>query len=684
VTEDGASGSEPTPEQDASQDTGYTFSQTEALLLVPLVDSAFYDGAGYMDAHERLAAAIEELRAHQDDSEGRAPPADSDTKEALRSPESGGATVGEPAKHEMDRAMMYELVVPFEGPITCRLGRHTGGIWPPEIQCVTEAVADLWEFLAEHVTAPGAKARFHDLALNRGRERFAHAMAARDAYLKFGRSRPVVDLDEGHALLRAWDIDRQFGRNVEEQECRHVIHEALNTAWDAGEHAAGVLLPLLGGLCRTSASAAEDPVPVDLDLERASGLYGTEDSVKYIGELRRSRATSVEERRAIAEWQVGRLASIARSSEGLVKVIRMRDAIDEARRLHLDDLRDALTVELQALPADEVKLESIQTTVPVSRIPYERYFRKFTRDHDWRVGMAGFAQLPPPTGSLDQLKSMAEERRRRPRLADLFRPILLDGDRLPSWQPGSDDEHNEYLIARDAVFVAAVHGNNLAQILDRIHARYGDIPQSELAAFFALEGRGNHELSAVAARALNHYWSGDLEACVHIAVPRIESAARLILKQLDIAIYRTQLGQRPGMYPQLGALLDALEGLDFDEDWAYFLRWLLVNPLGMNLRNEVAHGRVRALSPADAAMVLRALILLVVLAGPGTADDIARDAADPERTTQHGGSDDDLAAKISTPIATPLAYPSSGWMLIDRVVRNLSAKVDALFGRFRP
>jgi hypothetical protein len=393
-------------------------------------------------------------------------------------------------------------------------------------------------------------------------------------------------------------------------------------------------------------------------------LYRLSDAIGEIAELRRGRATTDEERSTVGVWQVEQMAVAARKSEGLVKSVRLVEAISEARRLHLRELEDKLTRELQAIPPEETELEAVRSTVPVSRVPLERYFRQYTRDRDWRVGLRKFAYTPPPTGDVQKLKAALEKRRRRPRIIDMISVVQLDEDRLPTWQPTTEAEQHEYRLAREASFLAAVDGNHLADILDRLLERYVDIPTDDVAAFVALDGRGNYELAAVFARALRHYWDGDLEACIHIAVPRIESAARLILRELDVAIYKVQLGERPGLYPQLGNLLGEFEGLGFDESWVYFLRWLLVERAGKNLRNQVAHGRVRGASRADAALVLRALLLLVRICGPGNEDTLGQGS----QARVPNGSGRSLRKHVARPVEDPVPYPRQALVLVNSVL----------------
>lgn len=700
-----------------SQDTTYVFDADEARVLAPLIDEAFEptDGAStaggavgsrdYLEAHSKLRTSIatffgtttNELDlqgANEDD--GAAASDDPGIDEPVQSASVDAPTVRDPIRHELDRVFMYEFVVPFEGAVTCTLGHYDQDrefVWPPRIEDVTDAVADLWEFMAGEVSAPAAVARFHDLAFIRGRNRFTHAIAARDAYLAFAALAPVGDLDHAHALLRAWAIDRIFGRAAELAVTRLAIERAITAAWDAGRGYPGVVLPLLNALCQTHLAADTDPVQVDALLDRASSLYGAADSVGYVADLRRGRATTDAERLAVGEWQVEQMAAVARASEGFVKAMRLRDAIREAGRLQLRDLEKRLTVELQSLPPEDSKLETLTSDFRISRVPIERFLRQFTRSKDWRRSLRLFSQTAPPTGTAEELEHAAEERRLRPRLADLCSTVLLDEDRLPSWEPVTDEERHEYQKARDAGFRAAATAMQLAEILDRFKDRYGTVPIDEIAAYVSHQGRGNYELAAVFARALHHYWKGDLEACVHIAVPRVESAARLILRELDIAIYRVQLGKRPGQYPPLGSLLDELVALGFDEAWIYYLRWLLTEHTGMNLRNEVAHGRVRAASEAQAALVLRALLLVVLLCGPGNADDIDADLAEEEdahhaneQTGSHAGDQtanrtpptpaaDDLRVVIRQPISDVVRFPARGLIVARHLVNEAWSRI---------
>lgn len=191
--------------------------------------------------------------------------------------------------------------------------------------------------------------------------------------------------------------------------------------------------------------------------------------------------------------------------------------------------------------------------------------------------------------------------------------------------------------------------------------RYGIPGESQVAAFLSHDGRSDESLALSLARSFRHYWQDDYEACVHVVTPKIEAAARALLRELDEGIYRVQVAKEPGQYPGLYVLLQELEKLGLDESWAYFLRWLLLGPFGINIRNEIAHGFVTHTGPVYAALILRAAALLITLAGPqppaavletGKENDQAADLIERPRRDR-----DDLLRLLATPIGAPVPLP---------------------------
>lgn len=161
--------------------------------------------------------------------------------------------------------------------------------------------------------------------------------------------------------------------------------------------------------------------------------------------------------------------------------------------------------------------------------------------------------------------------------------------------------------------------------LDHVVERYGVPPFEELVDAILEQGCRDPQLARGLARGFEHYFKGDYESCAAVVIPKFEAAARSLLRELDEGIYRVQVGKTPGGYVGLYILLGELEKLALDESWAYFFRWLLLGPYGANLRNDVAHGFVFGPGPVYAALLLRAVSVLVLVADTLPADDYLPD-----------------------------------------------------------
>lgn len=189
-------------------------------------------------------------------------------------------------------------------------------------------------------------------------------------------------------------------------------------------------------------------------------------------------------------------------------------------------------------------------------------------------------------------------------------------------------------------------GRLMAEGLRRIAARYGVPSEDDLVDHFVSRGGRDVKLLRSLAKGFRHFWHGDTESCIYLVTPRLETAARNLLLELDEGIYKVEAAKDPGGYPGLYVLLDKLEQIALDESWAYFLRWLLLGPFGANLRNNVAHGLPVNTTAEYAALTLRAVAVLALVSSPTGPDGVA--AEDRERA--------DLVRLLSTPprVAGPI------------------------------
>ena len=173
-----------------------------------------------------------------------------------------------------------------------------------------------------------------------------------------------------------------------------------------------------------------------------------------------------------------------------------------------------------------------------------------------------------------------------------------------------------------------------------IAARFSIPSQADLAEFISSESGTGAHLAGALSTALRLFWAHEYVASVHLAAPKIEAAARALLLELNEPVYRTAIGDSPGQFAGLGALLPYLVDNGLDPDWERFLRTYLLSD-GYNIRNLTAHGYLDEATPATAALVLRACALMVLITGD--------DAAHRDCTA--------VKAALSRPLTPPSPQP---------------------------
>lgn len=82
------------------------------------------------------------------------------------------------------------------------------------------------------------------------------------------------------------------------------------------------------------------------------------------------------------------------------------------------------------------------------------------------------------------------------------------------------------------------------------------------------------------------------------------------------------IGPEPGGVHPLDHLLAALEGI-LDESWRRYLVNSLTEPLGVNLRNRIAHGLIGEAQAYDAALLIHVAAFLRTLESKEARDAIA-------------------------------------------------------------
>ncbi|MFI1236827.1 DUF4209 domain-containing protein [Nocardia salmonicida] len=491
-------------------------------------------------------------------------------------------------------------------------------LWP-SVADVPEDEVTLWTALADAVTVPAAHARLGDLLFARKVPKAGeYGRRAAQAYL-IAVDQHEIDTRTTVYLLRGWTLARRLNDLGLENSALDVLidHVGVIMAYH-NRSMPGVLYPLLRVLCekpRDSTRAEDQSRFVSSVLKILAASETMEHVVAEVARLRRKLLGSGELTQELRDVHADEVAGLYRQAHDApnlaVRFIHLETAAKVAAARGLHEQAKKFVAEMEAINLDDIGMEVIRTSSSIPTWLIEAQLDPYTETSDWRTGFRLFCTDPvAPTGRIQDHRAFAATTGK-----DLLRlPSVLIRNGMPRYTLTTAEEQDKEDVARSAGIQASMYGGILADALQRISQRYGVPSVDELTAVFLELGAVDPRLARSLAKGFGYFWARDHEAVAGIVIPKIEAAARALLRALDEGIYQLQAAKNPGNYPYLPVLLDELEKLALEEDWAYFLRWLLLGPIGLNLRNEYAHGFIDDVGPVQAAMLLRAAVVLITAA----------------------------------------------------------------------
>ncbi|MEV4130411.1 hypothetical protein [Nocardia sp. NPDC049707] len=491
-------------------------------------------------------------------------------------------------------------------------------LWP-RVADVTDDEVTLWTALADAVTVPAAHARLADLLFARKVPKAGgYGRRAAQAYID-AVDRHEIDTRTAVYLLRGWTLARRLKDLGLENSALDVMIDHVDVLMENRNRSMpGAMYPLLRVLCEKpqDSSRVEDLRRyVNLVLKTLAASETREHLIAEVARLRRKLLGSgklTQELRDVHADEVAGLYRQAHDAPNLaVRFIHLETAAKVATARGLHEEAKKFVAEMEVINLDDIGMEVIRTSSSIPTWVIESHLDPYTEASDWRTGIRLFCTDPcAPTGRIQDHRALAATMGK-----DLLRlPTVLIRNGMPRYTLSTDEEQDKEDVARSAGIQADLYGGVLVDALQRISQRYGVPAVDELTAVFLELGAVDPRLARSLAKGFGYFWARDYEAVAGIVIPKIEAAARALLRELDEGIYQVQAAKNPGNYPYLPVLLDELEKLALDEDWAYFLHWQLLGPIGLNLRNEYAHGFIDDVGPIQAAMLLRAAGMLITAA----------------------------------------------------------------------
>lgn len=527
----------------------------------------------------------------------------------------------------LQAALEYHLVIEQEnrrgyGPFGPMM-EMGGKIYPAPLSEMRSDAVDLWARAATLAAVPLVQARFSDLLWERRYGDRPHEWAglAIDQYVaappsEFGEP---MELTEG--LQRALELSIQLNDAPRlERTVRAAVALARETM-EGEDRIPGVPLRLIDSLATLRADRR--PPQLDALIDQALDRYGDDpwNLESTIGI--RSRLLDAGDRPALWRQAVESFADLARRTEGLVKYAHFQHAIELAEEHGLRDEAERLRREVEELPEDALDLHAVSAEVEVPREQIDQFIDGVVGHDDLESALTRFGSHLP-TGLPDENRAFVAQLMAEHPLQFLFTKMVIGPENSLVRSVGEDDQADQALTDHEAQR-ASMFSVFAVEMLDRMSQRYGSLAQASK--WFESE-LIEPEVAERLGRAMELYESGDPDSAAALLAPRLERVVRRIASLVGLTVTKSPDRRgNPGGVKGLGQLIGALEGA-LDEPTRRYLRVLLSEVTGLNLRNRVGHGLADLIAQREAALLIHAACHVRLLQpGPAAAEPPAEPAA---------------------------------------------------------
>jgi hypothetical protein len=527
------------------------------------------------------------------------------------------------SESEADRELVRPFVFAFgymlvhdlerraeDGPFAPELVTQQGQ-FPPPLHEIEQGDTDAWKAAVEQLDDPIALSRLHDLLWERrdGDRPDLHARAAIDAYITLSDNRGWASIDRVDCVTRALELARVISDPDREAGAVDAATRLIEEDLASDDGGPGVSLTLTAALARL----ASVPDSLEALVDRADERYGEDPhNADTLADVRAQLAPDRKEQ--LRRDQVQRWRTAAQARGGMVKAIFLQRALELAKTHGLSDLVEELRRELQEMKPDEFDLKTISTEIEIPTKEVRALIDAIVAD-DWESSLSRFGQYGPPGGEPAELDNRIEKLKQTAPLQFLVTKVVVAYDeRTTIFRAGDDPSHLRLARAEQRSHDARFWSLFAVQVLDTIRERHGEPDVSALTVFFTTD-LIDAAIAQRFVRAIELFLAGQPDEAAHIIAPRIESVMREMARRIGIPIIREPSGAKPGHVQSLGLILDQLKPVFGQVAWHAYLENLLTDPLGLNLRNVIAHGLRDKIDRLDAALLIQAACYLRLLRG---------------------------------------------------------------------
>ena len=227
-----------------------------------------------------------------------------------------------------------------------------------------------------------------------------------------------------------------------------------------------------------------------------------------------------------------------------------------------------------------------------------------------RIVGEGFL-LPNVTSAMEEAKQSLID---APLQAMISRTHIADD--LPVAHANTDYERLN--AAKDQNILLWIQINSAAILIplfDRLQSEK-ELNAETLSAYFERWGLASEQVIEFLGIGFRHYFANDFASALHVLIPRYEALLRGAFELGGTASFRSRRTQAGSEAETLGAFLRRPTVSNaLPEDLREYIRLVLAEPSGWNLRNRIAHGliRLQECTALEAAVVLHLFLLLTVI-----------------------------------------------------------------------
>ncbi len=489
-----------------------------------------------------------------------------------------------------------------------------GVIFPPYIESVDQGVVEDWAAIADALSDPAGKARYHDvLWVARHGNPGLHARLAIAAYGE------AAEQDGWHSILQTEWLQRGLhlaGRisapDLAAEIAEQMMQRGLASLQD-DDPKPGVVLGFLEPL--VGLDAADRPDELGAALERATELFA--ESAFLAEEILQLRARLVgiqtEDGRAFLIKAVDLIVADAdRSDSGLRRRALLDGALQFATLHGLAEVQDRLVASIESITEEELGLHTVTAEVEVDREPIDRIGGHLAGGADWPEVILRIAALGPLVGEpTDRITEATAQMQQFP-ITALASSVVIGQYGETVFRPTTDEERLDWERVKLENLSLQLWGTIVADAIDQAHDRLGNPDPDEVAGAFEAVWCPP-DIARKFARALEHYLAGAFDESVLVMLPRIEKVIRNLAREAGVAIIQNPHSNNRNGVRTLGELLfGGLQNV-LDEHLHRHLVVELIKPTGLNLRNNHLHGLAGEGDRVSAALLMHTGALITHL-----------------------------------------------------------------------